>query len=176
MGAVGTKNRSIIVTVAKLAALILISTQVAAQSVVENIKPVGQVCLTDQSCVGTLIDDASAPKIATSAVTVTKEEISSFEEPTNTVAETEPITDHHTPKAFDAASTYQMSCFACHGTGAAGAPLLGEVEAWEEILAKGMDVVMANVINGLNAMPARGLCVSCSDDDLKSLVDYMINQ
>jgi cytochrome c5 len=39
-----------------------------------------------------------------------------------------------------------------------------------------MDVVMANVINGLNAMPARGLCVSCSDDDLKSLVDYMVNQ
>mgnify|MGYP003323945277 CR=1 FL=1 len=172
MGAVGTKNRSIIVAVAKLAALILISTQVTAQSVVENIKPVGQVCLTDQPCVGTLIDDASSPIISTSAVTVTKEEISSFEEPTNTVAQTE----HQTPKTFDAASTYQMSCFACHGTGAAGAPLLGEVEVWEEILAKGIEVVMANVINGLNAMPARGLCASCSDDDLKSLVDYMISQ
>ena len=172
MGAVGTKNRSIIVAVAKLATLILISTQVTAQSVVENIKPVGQVCLTDQSCVGTLIYSASTPKIATSAVIVTKEEISSFEEPTNTVAQTE----HQTPKTFDAASTYQMSCFACHGTGAAGAPLLGEVEVWEEILAKGIEVVMANVINGLNAMPARGLCVSCSDDDLKSLVDYMVNQ
>ena len=176
MGAVSTKNRSIIVTVAKLAALILISTQVTAQSVVKNIKPVGQVCLTDQPCVGTLIDDASSPIISTSAVTVTKEEISSFEEPTNTVAQTEPITEHQTPKTFDAASTYQMSCFACHGTGAAGAPLLGEVEVWEGILAKGMEVVMANVINGLNAMPARGLCVSCSDDDLKSLVNYMISQ
>ena len=163
-------------TVLKLAALILISTQVGAQSVVENIKPVGQVCLTDQSCVGTLIDGASTPIISTSAVTITKEEISSFEEPTNTVAQTEPITEHQTPKTFDAASTYQMSCFACHGTGAAGAPLLGEVEVWEGILAKGMEVVMANVINGLNAMPARGLCVSCSDDDLKSLVDYMISQ
>ena len=176
MGADDTKNRAIIVTVAKLAALILISTQVAAQSVVENIKPVGQVCLTDQSCVGALIDDASTLIISTSAVTVTKQEISSFEEPTNTAAQPETITEHQTPKTFDAASTYQMSCFACHGTGAAGAPLLGEVEAWEEILAKGMDVVMANVINGLNAMPARGLCVSCSDDDLKSLVDYMISQ
>ena len=87
-------------TVVKLAALILISTQVAAQSVVENIKPVGQVCLTDQPCVGTLIDDASSPIISTSAVTVTKEEISSFEEPTNTVAQTEPITEHQTPKTF----------------------------------------------------------------------------
>ena len=172
MAAVDTKHRSIIVTVAKLAALILLSTQVTAQSVVENIKPVGQVCLTDQSCVGALIDDASTPIMSTSGVTVTKEEISSFEEPTNTVAQTE----HQTPETFDAASTYQMSCFACHGTGAAGAPLLGEVEVWEEILAKGMEVVMANVINGLNGMPARGLCVSCSDDDLKSLVDYMVNQ
>ncbi len=176
MGAVGTKNRSIIVTVAKLAALILISTQVTAQSVVENIKPVGQVCLTDQLCVGTLTNDTFSPINATSAVTDTKEEISSSEGSANAVAETEPITEEDTPKAFDAALTYQMSCFACHGTGAAGAPLLGEVEVWEEVLAKGMEVVMANVINGLNAMPARGLCVSCSDGDLKSLVDYIISQ
>ena len=72
MAAVDTKHRSIIVTVAKLAALILISTQVAAQSVVENIKPVGQVCLIDQSCVGALIDDASTPIMSTSGVTITK--------------------------------------------------------------------------------------------------------
>ena len=40
---------------------------------------------------------------------------------------------------FDAAVTYQMNCFACHGTGVAGAPLLGEAEVWEETLVKGME-------------------------------------
>ena len=78
--------------------------------------------------------------------------------------------------AFDVESTYQMSCFACHGTGAAAAPKLDDQDAWAERLAKGMDAVMANVLNGVNAMPARGLCMTCSDDDLRRLVDYMISQ
>jgi cytochrome c5 len=78
--------------------------------------------------------------------------------------------------AFDAAAAYQMSCFACHATGAAGAPLVGDQDAWSERIDKGMDVVMANVVNGINAMPPRGLCVDCSDDDLQALVDYMLEQ
>jgi len=78
--------------------------------------------------------------------------------------------------AFDAEATYQASCFACHGTGAAGAPLPGEQEVWDVIMEKGMAAVMTNVIDGLNAMPARGLCATCSDDDLQALVDYMISQ
>jgi cytochrome c5 len=65
---------------------------------------------------------------------------------------------------------------ACHTTGAAGAPMLGDAEAWNERLEKGMDQVLANAINGVGAMPARGLCMSCSDDDLQALIDYMIEQ
>ena len=41
---------------------------------------------------------------------------------------------------------------------------------------KGMDAVMANVINGINAMPARGLCMDCTDNELRAIVDYMIAQ
>ena len=41
---------------------------------------------------------------------------------------------------------------------------------------KGIDSVMANVMTGLNAMPAKGLCMTCSDDDLRALVDYMVSQ
>jgi len=78
--------------------------------------------------------------------------------------------------AFDVESTYQMSCFACHGTGAAGAPILGDADAWTERMAKGMDAVMVNVMNGINAMPAKGLCMTCSEDDLLALVNYMSSQ
>jgi cytochrome c5 len=76
---------------------------------------------------------------------------------------------------FDAAQVYQARCYACHGTGAAQAPLLGDVIAWEVRLEKGLDTVVQNAITGLNgSMPPRGLCAECSDDDLKAIVDYMI--
>ena len=45
---------------------------------------------------------------------------------------------------------------------AAGAPILGDIEAWDSRMKKGMDAVMNNVINGVNAMPAKGMCMDCS--------------
>ena len=177
MRAVRTRKRSITMTMASVAALMLASTQAAPQSIAENIKPVGQVCLADQPCVGTRIGDAygPAPVMTTSADGATKEPTATVETPGTAASETAVAADSASPP-FDAAVTYQMNCFACHGTGAAGAPLLGEAEVWEETLVKGMEAVMVNVINGLNAMPARGLCASCSDDDLRALIDYMISQ
>jgi cytochrome c5 len=69
---------------------------------------------------------------------------------------------------------YQASCFACHGTGAAGAPMLGDKAAWAPRIAQGMDTLMSHTIDGFNAMPAKGLCFTCSDADLKATVEYMI--
>ncbi|MFT5928994.1 MAG: cytochrome c5, partial [Candidatus Azotimanducaceae bacterium] len=66
-------------------------------------------------------------------------------------------------------------CATCHAIGIAGAPKLGDVIAWEPRLAKGMDVLYASGINGLApAMPAKGMCFTCSDDDIKAIVDYMV--
>ena len=172
MHAVRTNKRSIIMAVSSFTAMMLVSTQLAPQSILENIKPAGQVCLADQLCVGFPIDADGS--ISTSSITI--EPISAVEEPTIALTETALVAVEPESVAFDAAATYQMNCFACHGTGAAGAPLLGEAEVWEEKLAKGIEEIMANVINGINAMPARGLCASCSDDDLKALVDYIISQ
>lgn len=147
--------------------LLLGSNAVAQQSIEDNVRPVGQVCLAGQSCVGSTAGNvapaASAPLAAPVAAVV--EEV--VEQVTEAVAEV---------AAFDVESTYQMSCFACHGTGAAGAPVMGDADAWEERMAKGMDAVMANVVNGVNAMPPKGLCMTCSDDNLRSLVNYMSGQ
>jgi cytochrome c5 len=79
--------------------------------------------------------------------------------------------------SFDPAQTYQNTCFACHGTGAAHAPEVGDVIEWEIRLEKGLDTLVQNTINGLNGvMPARGLCVDCSDEQLKAIVEYMLEQ
>ena len=77
---------------------------------------------------------------------------------------------------FNAEQKYMASCFACHSTGAAGAPKVGEgmAEEWGPRLEKGLDAVVANAINGINTMPAKGLCFDCTDDDLRALVEYMI--
>jgi cytochrome c5 len=39
-----------------------------------------------------------------------------------------------------------------------------------------METLYASTFNGLNAMPARGTCMSCSDDELKAAVDWMVEQ
>ena len=75
---------------------------------------------------------------------------------------------------FDAEQTYKATCFACHGTGAAHSPEVGDQIEWEIRMEKGMDAIMVNVMNGINAMPAKGLCMTCSADDLQEIVNYMV--
>ena len=77
--------------------------------------------------------------------------------------------------AFDAGAEYQAKCFACHGTGAAGAPKVGDKAAWKARIAQG-DAIYANAINGKGAMPAKGGHASLSDDQVNSIVDYMVNK
>jgi cytochrome c5 len=69
---------------------------------------------------------------------------------------------------------YKASCFACHGTGAMDAPKPGDSAEWEKRLGKGFDAVLQNAINGINAMPARGTCANCSDDEIKAAVEFLI--
>lgn len=69
---------------------------------------------------------------------------------------------------------YDQFCFACHSSGVGGAPKFGDAAGWAERIDKGMDVLMASTLNGLNAMPAKGTCMNCSDDELTAAVDYML--
>src|SRR5210317_2053336 len=68
---------------------------------------------------------------------------------------------------------YDKSCKVCHASGAAGAPKTGDAAAWEPRMTKGMDVLVQSVNNGLNAMPPKGMCFDCTDDDYKALIEYM---
>jgi cytochrome c5 len=71
---------------------------------------------------------------------------------------------------------YNGSCMSCHATGAAGAPKVGDAAAWAPRIAQGNDKLLAHAINGLNAMPPKGLCMACSDADLQAAIDYMVSQ
>jgi len=76
--------------------------------------------------------------------------------------------------ARSGSDVYSAHCAACHATGAAGAPKMGDAGAWSPRVAKGMETLYTHAINGFNAMPAKGLCMTCSDDEVKAAVDHMV--
>lgn len=80
-------------------------------------------------------------------------------------------------EGFDPARTYTQSCGACHNSGAAGAPRMGNSADWTSRLEKGMDVLVEHTINGFNnIMPPKGMCFTCSDDELRAVVQYILDE
>ncbi len=71
---------------------------------------------------------------------------------------------------------FNAACMACHSTGAAGAPKVGDTAAWGPRIAKGTEVLYASFVNGVpgTAMVAKGGCVSCSEEEFNAAVDYMV--
>lgn len=71
---------------------------------------------------------------------------------------------------------YNGVCAACHGTGAAGAPKVGDAASWSPRIAQGNDTLYKHALGGLNMMPPKGTCGDCSEDDIKAVVDLMVSK
>jgi cytochrome c5 len=61
----------------------------------------------------------------------------------------------------------------CHSSGAAGAPTLGDIAGWAPRIGQGIDTLHTHAISD---MPAKGLCMDCSDDEIKVTVDYIVSK
>lgn len=70
---------------------------------------------------------------------------------------------------------YQAVCSACHATGAAGAPKVGDEAAWKPRVEQGMDGLMQSVVNGKGAMPPRG-GGQASDEELRKAIVHMLQE
>ncbi len=66
-------------------------------------------------------------------------------------------------------------CGACHTPGILGAPKIGDTAAWKERADHqgGLDGILAKAISGINAMPPKGTCADCSDDELRAAIQKM---
>ena len=76
----------------------------------------------------------------------------------------------------DGEATYNQACFSCHAAGVAGAPKLGDADAWSQRIAKGNDTLYEHSIKGFNAMPPKGGFMNLSDEQVRAAVDYMLEQ
>ncbi|KLV07832.1 cytochrome C [Photobacterium aquae] len=76
------------------------------------------------------------------------------------------------PRSGD--TVYSNFCASCHGAGVLGAPKIGDAGDWSPRIAKGADVLADHAINGFNAMPAKGACMDCSDDEIVAAINHMI--
>lgn len=76
----------------------------------------------------------------------------------------------------DGEKVYKGLCMSCHDAGVAGAPKLGDKEAWKARIATGNDALYETAIKGKGAMPPKGGNAKLTDDEVKAAVDYMVEK
>ena len=85
--------------------------------------------------------------------------------------------DANVPKqVLSGAAIFQSTCSACHATGVAGAPKVGDQQAWTVRINEGYDTLLKHALNGYNAMPAKGGNPDLDDVEIARTVVYMANQ
>jgi len=76
--------------------------------------------------------------------------------------------------SLDGEMIYGAVCAACHTAAVLGAPQPGSAEMAKRAEA-GMDAMMQNALNGLNnTMPARGGRPDLSDEQIQSVIEFML--
>ena len=86
----------------------------------------------------------------------------------------EPIDRRRPPSARPADVLVREQCARCHGSGAGGAPRIGDREAWIGRVRLGLDSLAQSAIHGHGAMPARGGMAELTDAEVRAAVTYMV--
>lgn len=114
------------------------------EEIAARIKPVGEVCIAGEECKG-----VGAVAVAASA-----------------------------GGGMSADDVVGKFCSTCHGPAMAAAmqaPAIGDSAAWQARaeVSGGLDGLLKNAISGIRAMPPKGTCATCSDDDIKGAIQKM---
>jgi cytochrome c5 len=120
------------------------------QLIAERLAPAGSVCLAGDACV----TGSSAAGSSASTAAPAMAQAASAE--------------------FSASATYEQYCAMCHNTGMANAPRRDDAAHWTARVAEvGLATITNNAITGINAMPARGMCATCTDEQIGEIVQYL---
>lgn len=69
---------------------------------------------------------------------------------------------------------YQQMCIACHATGVANAPKVGDAQAWKPLIAEGQATLTAHGWVGVRAMPAQGGDPGLGLEDFARALAWMV--
>jgi len=78
------------------------------------------------------------------------------------------------PAVADGAAVYAGLCKTCHEAGVAGAPIAGSDQMGARLEEKGLETLVHNALNGLNAMPPRGGNPTLTDEQIKAAIEFML--
>jgi cytochrome c5 len=78
--------------------------------------------------------------------------------------------------ARSAADIVKNTCSACHQTGAANAPKLGDAAAWAPRIKTGVNTLVQSVIKGKGAMPPKAGDASLTETEIHNAVVLIANQ
>ena len=78
--------------------------------------------------------------------------------------------------AADGKKVFDSTCTACHSTGVAGSPKLGDKSAWAPRIQQGMDTLLQSALKGKGAMPPKGGNAALSDAEVRAAIEFMVSQ
>ena len=142
----------------------LSAAQRSEAATVARIRPPGEVCLDGQPCglPAAAMPDAATPLAAPTAVASASPSAAS------------PAASSASSRAGQLVATV---CATCHGAGLLGAPVLGNRILWAPRIAQGKAALYDHALHGFHgAMPPKGGCTTCSDDDIRAAVDLMVSK
>ena len=67
-------------------------------------------------------------------------------------------------------------CVSCHGSGANGAPKIGDKKAWAKRASRGLTGLTKNALAGIRKMPPHGGNPDLTDTEIERAITYMVNQ
>jgi cytochrome c5 len=142
----------------------------------ERIKPVYRVVVAATSAEATAVPATPAAPAA-----APKAEAAPAEKPPSAPAQAASANPAaaSVPANVDLAHGKQLFntvCAACHQTGVAGAPKLGDKAAWAPRIAQGFDTLVEHALKGYKAMPPKGGAVNLPDQEIISAVGYVVSE
>lgn len=162
---------------APAAALVLLSGAAQAttdEAIAERLKPVGTVCIAGQDCDAQEPAQNAEPATAEVATETTEDAVA---EPEAVEASEEPVAE--TTAAVASGRTGEevttQTCNVCHATGLLESPKTGDTAAWQARYDAegGIDALVSISKQGKGGMPPMGTCVDCTDEELKSAIEFM---
>jgi len=122
------------------------------------------------------VAEAAATKAETAPVAEAEPAAASAPSTTETAAKTETATASTADAGKPGDQIYNAVCVACHATGIAGAPKVGDAAAWKARADQGLDTLLKSALNGKGAMPPKGGNPAFSDADIHNAVLYMLKK